>query len=48
MYVDNETLKSSRKLFSNTFISCCYVAKDGQVYLGTFGGGLLVIFFVES
>jgi len=37
------TISASPKLFPNTFISTCYTATDSTVYLGTFGGGIIVV-----
>ena len=40
---DEENNYSSKEYFSNTFISSISVDKEGVIFLGTFGKGLLVI-----
>ena len=41
--LNNRILKPSKKYFPNTFISAICESKDGVVFLGTFGGGVIVI-----
>lgn len=44
----NNILSKSPQLFPNTFISTAYGAADGQVYFGTFGGGVIVVPNIEA
>lgn len=43
MSIENNGIKMSKTFLEDYFISSIFVHKNGTIYLGTFGGGILVI-----